>query len=66
MANISTTGEPLEHFPLLEAIVHIPAATGSFIWLDDPLTNYVIGNQIVGVHHISLLKTKRTYPGLPK
>lgn len=60
------TGKSLEHLSVLETIVHLPSASCSCIRIDDTVANYLIGDQIVGVHHTCVFATKRVDPGLSK
>lgn len=59
-------GEPLEHLPFLEAVLHITSAVGSIVRLDDSAANHLIGLQVVGIHNLGILETKGVDLGIPK
>lgn len=62
----SSTSEPLEHIFIFEAVFYLTTAASGLLWLDDTVTDYLIGDQAVGVYNTGLLETKRVDPGFPK
>jgi hypothetical protein len=68
MANIyvNNTGEPLEHIFIFKTVFHLAPTASSLLGIDDPVANYLIGDQAVSFYNIGLLETKRVDPGFPE
>lgn len=62
----SSPSEPLEHIFIFEALFYLTSAASSLLWLDDTVTNYLVGDQAVCIYNIGLLEAKRVDPGFPK
>jgi len=62
----SSTSEPLEHIFIFEAVFYLTSASGSLLWVDDTIANYLIGDQAVCFYNIGLLEAKRVDLGFSK
>lgn len=60
------TGEPPQYILIFKAVVYIATAASGLIGIDDTVTNYLIGDQVVCFYNTGILETEGTDPCLPK